>query len=91
MGLKSVVDSNHLDASVARTLLESINNINELEVPSLQNFLPTKTGCPVSQLPFHVGMKLIMWNGNHYIVAVANLWANWMSSYPPQMSEHSCR
>jgi hypothetical protein len=35
---------------------------------------------------FHVGMKLIMWNGNHYIVKVANLWANWISSYPPQMS-----
>ncbi|TKW07822.1 hypothetical protein SEVIR_7G332700v4 [Setaria viridis] len=89
MALKRVVDSNHLDASVAKPLLESINNINELEVPSLQNFLPTnKTTCRLSLLPPSSvpGMKLIMWNGNHYIVKVANLWANWISSYPPQMS-----
>uniref|UniRef100_K3ZHX4 Synergin gamma C-terminal domain-containing protein n=1 Tax=Setaria italica TaxID=4555 RepID=K3ZHX4_SETIT len=89
MALKRVVDSNHVDASVAKALLESINNINELEVPSLQNFLPTnKTTCRLSLLPPSSvpGMKLIMWNGNHYIVKVANLWANWISSYPPQMS-----
>ncbi|CAN6374062.1 unnamed protein product [Urochloa humidicola] len=86
---KRVVDSNHLDASVAKALLESINNINELKMPSLQNFLPTnKTTCRLCLLPpsFVPGMKLIMWNDNHYIVKVANLWPNWISSYPPQMS-----
>ncbi|CAN6325805.1 unnamed protein product [Urochloa humidicola] len=86
---KRVVDSNHLDASVAKALLESINSINELKVPNLQNLLPTnKTTCRLSLLPPSSvpGMKLIMWNDNHYIVKVANLWTNWISSYPPQMS-----
>ena len=122
--LKRVIDSNRLDASVAKALVESINNIKELELPSLQNFLPTnEMTCRLSLLPpsavpgktsalhfnyyqnesfrlsdspfnsstnyfhcFHVGMKLIMWNGDHYFIKVANFWANRISSYPPQLS-----
>ncbi|CAN6362241.1 unnamed protein product [Urochloa humidicola] len=88
MALKMVVDSNCLDASVAKALMESINKINELDVPSLQNFLPTnETACRLSLLPpsIALGMKLVMWNGNRYIVKVANLWANLVASYPPQL------
>ncbi|KAF8707108.1 hypothetical protein HU200_030341 [Digitaria exilis] len=87
--LKRVVDTNLLGASVAKALVESINNIHELEVPKLQNFLPTnEMACSLSLLPPSSlpGMKLIMWNGNHYIAKVANLWANRISSYPPQLS-----
>jgi hypothetical protein len=87
--LKRVVDSNRLDASVAKALMESINNIKELELPSLQNVLPTnEMTCRLSLLPPSVvpGMKLIMWNGHHYFIKVANFWANQISSYPPQLS-----
>jgi hypothetical protein len=50
--LKRVVDSNRLDASVAKALMESINNIKELELPSLQNVLPTnEMTCRLSLLP----------------------------------------
>ncbi|CAL4896928.1 unnamed protein product [Urochloa decumbens] len=88
MALKMVVDSNCLDASVAKALMESINKINEVEVPSLQNFLPTnETACRLSLLPPGIapGMKLVMWNGDQYTVKVANLWANLVASYPPQL------
>jgi len=87
--LKRVIDSNRLDASVAKALMESINNIKELELPSLQNFLPTnEMTCRLSLLPPSAvpGMKLIMWNGDHYFIKVANFWANRISSYPPQLS-----
>ncbi|CAM0151444.1 unnamed protein product [Urochloa decumbens] len=88
MSLKMVVDSNFLHASVAKALMESINKITELEVPSLQNSLPTnETACRLSLLPPGIapGMKLVMWNGGQYIVKVANLWANLVASYPPQL------
>lgn len=50
--LKRVVDTNVLGASVAKALMESINNINELEVSKLQNFLPTnEMTCRLSLLP----------------------------------------
>jgi hypothetical protein len=62
MALKRIVDSNRLDASVAKPLLESINNINELEVPSLQNFLPTNKTCRLSLLPpSSVPGKTLLW------------------------------
>ncbi|OEL31812.1 hypothetical protein BAE44_0007171 [Dichanthelium oligosanthes] len=86
--LKRVVDSNRFDASVAKALMESTKNINELELPSLQNFLPTnEMTCRLSLLPPSIvpGMKLIIWNGDHYFIKVANLWANRISSYPPQL------
>ncbi|XP_062202152.1 uncharacterized protein LOC133904687 isoform X2 [Phragmites australis] len=88
--LKMVVDSAHLDASVAKALMESIKNINELEVSNLQNSLPTdEITCRLTLLPASLvpGMKVTMWNGDHYFVKVANLWANRISSDPPQLSQ----
>ncbi|TVU26981.1 hypothetical protein EJB05_29559, partial [Eragrostis curvula] len=89
MALKLVAESNRLDASVAKALMESIKEINELEVSNLQNFLPNNdTTCRLTLLPASLirGMKVIMWNGDHYFVKVANLWVNRISSDPPKLS-----
>ncbi|XP_062183005.1 uncharacterized protein LOC133887103 isoform X2 [Phragmites australis] len=90
--LKMVVDSNHINASVAKALIESIKCINELVVPNLQNVLPNgEMTCRLTFLPTSLvpGLKLIMWNGDHYFVKVANLWANRISSDPPLLSQTS--
>nr|GMD22204.1 probable serine/threonine-protein kinase DDB_G0282963 isoform X1 [Ipomoea batatas] len=31
------------------------------------------------------GMKLVIWNGEHYFVTLANLWANLISNDPPEL------
>ena len=43
-------------------------------------------------------MKMVAWNGNHYFLTLANLWANLISSDPPKLpdlqtgwGEESCR
>uniref|UniRef100_A0A0E0MCF7 Synergin gamma C-terminal domain-containing protein n=1 Tax=Oryza punctata TaxID=4537 RepID=A0A0E0MCF7_ORYPU len=87
--LTMVVDSNNLDAPVAKVLLESIININEIEAPNLQGFLPSdKMACKLTLLPTNLvpGMEVTIWDGDHYFVKVANLWANRISSDPPQFS-----
>nr|CBX25393.1 hypothetical_protein [Oryza brachyantha] len=86
--LRMVVDSNNLDAPVAKVVLESIININKIEVASLR-FLPnSKMTCRLTLLPTNLvpGMEVIIWDGDHYFVKVANLWANRISSDPPQFS-----
>uniref|UniRef100_A0A0E0RDR1 Synergin gamma C-terminal domain-containing protein n=1 Tax=Oryza rufipogon TaxID=4529 RepID=A0A0E0RDR1_ORYRU len=90
--LRMVVDSNNLDAPVAKVLLESIIKIDEIEVATLQCSLPnSKMTCRHTLLPTSVlpGMEVIIWDGDHYFVKVANLWTNRISSDPPQFS-HSC-
>ncbi|XP_062203616.1 uncharacterized protein LOC133905855 isoform X2 [Phragmites australis] len=87
--LQMVADSNCVDAPVAKALMESIKNINELEVCILRNFLPSdEMLCRLTLLPTSLvpGMKVITWNGDHYFVKVANLWANRISSDSPQLS-----
>jgi hypothetical protein len=52
MALTMVVDSKNLHAPVAKVLLESIININDIEVPNLQSFLPSdKMACKLTLLP----------------------------------------
>uniref|UniRef100_A0A0D3HRE5 peptidylprolyl isomerase n=1 Tax=Oryza barthii TaxID=65489 RepID=A0A0D3HRE5_9ORYZ len=87
--LRMVVDSNNLDAPVAKVLLESIIKIDEIEVATLQCSLPnSKMTCRHTLLPTSVlpGMEVIIWDGDHYFVKVANLWTNRISSDPPQFS-----
>uniref|UniRef100_A0ACD5YHQ1 Uncharacterized protein n=1 Tax=Avena sativa TaxID=4498 RepID=A0ACD5YHQ1_AVESA len=87
--LRIVIDSNHLEASVVKALLETIINISELEVANLQNSLAnSELTCQLTLLPTGLvpGVKVIVWNGNHYFVKVANLWANQVSSNPPRFS-----
>lgn len=92
MALTMVVDSKRIDASVAIALMESIKNITKLEVPNLQKNIPdnnmqcTLTLLPTSLVP---GLKVVMWNGNHCFVKVANLWANRISPDPPQLSRNA--
>ncbi|XP_052135832.1 uncharacterized protein LOC127754371 [Oryza glaberrima] len=89
MALTMVVDSKNLHAPVAKVLLESIININDIEVPNLQSFLPSdKMACKLTLLPTSLvpGMEVIIWDADHYFVKVANLWANQISSDPPQFS-----
>uniref|UniRef100_A0A0E0MJL3 Synergin gamma C-terminal domain-containing protein n=1 Tax=Oryza punctata TaxID=4537 RepID=A0A0E0MJL3_ORYPU len=90
--LRMVVERNNLDALIAEVLLESIVDINEIEVASLRCSLPkSKTTCRLTLLPTNLapGMEVVIWDGDHYFVKVANLWANRISSDPPQFS-HSC-
>uniref|UniRef100_A0A0E0BNX0 Synergin gamma C-terminal domain-containing protein n=1 Tax=Oryza glumipatula TaxID=40148 RepID=A0A0E0BNX0_9ORYZ len=87
--LRMVVDSNNLDAPVAKVLLESIIKIDEIEVATLQCSLPnSKMTCRHTLLPTSVlpGMEVIIWDGDHYFVKDANLWTNRISSDPPQFS-----
>ncbi|XP_047052202.1 uncharacterized protein LOC124657730 [Lolium rigidum] len=87
--LGTVTDSSHLEASVVKALLETIISINELEVANLQNGLPnSELTCQLTLLPTGLvpELKVIVWNGNHYFVKVANLWANRVSSNPPRFS-----
>ncbi|CAM0950278.1 unnamed protein product [Alopecurus aequalis] len=87
--LRIVIDSNHSEASVVKALLETIISISELEVANLQNCLANnESTCQLTLLPTGLvpGMKVILWNGNHYFVKVANLWANRVSCNPPRFS-----
>uniref|UniRef100_A0A0D9XWW3 Synergin gamma C-terminal domain-containing protein n=1 Tax=Leersia perrieri TaxID=77586 RepID=A0A0D9XWW3_9ORYZ len=87
--LRMVIDSKNLDAPVAKVLLESIIKISGIEVVNLQSFLPnSKMTCRLTLLPTTLvpGMEVIIWDGDHYFVKVANLWANEISSDPPQFS-----
>ncbi|KQJ92313.1 uncharacterized protein LOC100824858 [Brachypodium distachyon] len=86
--LKIVLDSNHLNASVVKALLESIITIQELKVENIQSFVPNELACRLTLLPTDLvpGEKATVWNGNHYFVKVANLWANRVSSEPPRFA-----
>nr|CBX25310.1 hypothetical_protein [Oryza brachyantha] len=87
--LAMVVDSNNLDEPVAKALLQSINNINEIEVANLQSSLPNnKMACKLTLLPTSLvpGMEVVIWDDDHYFVKVANLWANRISPDPPRFS-----
>ncbi|KAG8091202.1 hypothetical protein GUJ93_ZPchr0011g28281 [Zizania palustris] len=87
--LTMVGDGNNSDAPVAKVLLDSVINISEIVVANLQSFLHSnKLACKLTLLPTNLvpAMELVMWDGNHYFVKVANLWANRISSDPPQFS-----
>ncbi|GJN28322.1 hypothetical protein PR202_gb16431 [Eleusine coracana subsp. coracana] len=92
--LTLVAESPRLDTSVAKALMESIKQINELEVSSLQRILPdNEVVCRLTLLPASLiqGMKVIMWNGDRYFIKAANLWANRVSSDPPKLSQTPVR
>jgi hypothetical protein len=50
--LKMVIDSSHIDSSLAKALMESIKNITKLEVPNLQKNIPNnEMQCRLTLLP----------------------------------------
>lgn len=78
------------DATV-QALLASIKHVHDLDVLPLQNhiFAQQKPICQLSLLTPEMvpGMKMVAWNGNHYFLTLANLWANLISSDPPKLPD----
>ncbi|KAF7805127.1 dentin sialophosphoprotein isoform X2 [Senna tora] len=68
----------------SRELIESIKYIHELDEHAPESFVITgeETTCQLSALPasFIPGVKMITWNGKQYLLTVANLWINLVSS-----------
>lgn len=88
--LSSMLDSASGDGSSVASLLDSIKLIHDLDGLTLQKHLYTqKEVCRLSLLTLEVlpGMKLIDWNGEHYFLTLANLWANLVSSDPPELPQ----
>lgn len=73
----------------AKVLLESITTIRDSNDLSSQNhvFGSDDMICRLSLLPMGrlKGDKLVTWNGAHYCLKLANLWANRVSSHPPHL------
>ncbi|XP_019452245.1 PREDICTED: uncharacterized protein LOC109354301 isoform X1 [Lupinus angustifolius] len=73
---------------ISRELVESIKYIHELDEHLLQSYVISgeETTCQLSALPsgFVPGLKMVTWNGKHYFIMLANLWANLVSSDPPK-------
>nr|GEU81832.1 hypothetical protein [Tanacetum cinerariifolium] len=77
----------------AESLLESINNIRNLDELAIANeaLSQDESRCGLSLLSPGVvpEMKMVIWNGDKYFVALANLWANLISPDPPKLSIHA--
>ncbi|KAJ0976081.1 hypothetical protein J5N97_018046 [Dioscorea zingiberensis] len=77
------------DTMLAKNLLKSIKFIEGLDESTLRNHQSGhgKQICRLSLFPTEMiqGLKGVDWNGEHYILTVANLWANKVSSDPPQL------
>ncbi|KAL9318506.1 hypothetical protein ACSQ67_015023 [Phaseolus vulgaris] len=73
---------------ISRELVESIKYIHELDEHALRSYVITgeQTTCQLSALPADCipGLNLVTWNGKPYIVKLANLWVNLISSDSPQ-------
>ncbi|XP_062084728.1 uncharacterized protein LOC133790905 isoform X2 [Humulus lupulus] len=70
-----------------KALLESMKCIDDLDALALQHhvFSGDQPICRLSMLTAGImpGMKMVVWDGNHYLLKLANLWANLISSVPP--------
>eukprot|EP00258_Populus_trichocarpa_P023456 XP_024439475.1 dentin sialophosphoprotein isoform X1 [Populus trichocarpa] len=71
------------------TLIESIKHIHDLDTRTLYNHVFCGQGpiCQLSVLTAGIvpGMKTVVWNGEHYFLTLANLWANLVSCNPPNL------
>ncbi|CAN4111157.1 unnamed protein product [Withania somnifera] len=88
--LSSLLDSASEDGSSVASLLDSIKFIHGLDGLTLQKHLfSQKEVCRLSLLTLEVlpGMELIDWNGKHYFLTLANMWANLISSDPPVLPQ----
>ncbi|XP_043721094.1 uncharacterized protein LOC122668618 [Telopea speciosissima] len=76
-----------------KALLESIKSIHGLDAEALQNqvFSLEEPICQLSGLSHAMvpDMKVVVWDGGHYFLTLANLWANRISCDPPKTS-HLC-
>ncbi|KAK4378981.1 hypothetical protein RND71_000843 [Anisodus tanguticus] len=86
--LSCMLDSSSGDGSSVASLLDSIKLIHGLDALTLQKHLYAKKEvCRLSLLTLEVlpGMDLIDWNGEYFFLTLANLWANLISSEPPEL------
>lgn len=72
------------------SLLESIRHIRNLDETAIAKEVLSEeeSQCRLSLLSPRVmpDMKMVIWNGDKYFVALANLWGNLISSEPPNFS-----
>ncbi|KAF9606430.1 hypothetical protein IFM89_025119 [Coptis chinensis] len=68
--------------------LKSIHNLIDRDVLSLQNISPPESTCRLSLMSLKMvpDMKSVVWNGKHYFLTLANLWANLISRDPPKLA-----
>ncbi|CAN8241412.1 unnamed protein product [Cochlearia groenlandica] len=74
----------------ADQLLESIKCIDEIDGLMLHNYITTSatsTSCYISGLNTEIvsGIESVEWNGDRYLLPLANLWANLISRDPPRL------
>ncbi|XP_041017283.1 uncharacterized protein LOC121259671 [Juglans microcarpa x Juglans regia] len=89
--LKSIsdrIDFQH--EGTIKALLESIKFIHDIDAVALQNHV--FSGQPICRLSALTagtvpGLKLVVWNGEHYFLTLANLWANLISTDPPKLPQ----
>ncbi|KAK6915560.1 hypothetical protein RJ641_020677 [Dillenia turbinata] len=88
--LRSLSDLNGCEyGESTEALLNSIMYLDGLDLPVLQNHLFTqqKQVCRLSNISAQSvpDVKMVVWNGEHYFVTLANLWANLVSFDPPKL------
>ncbi|XWS57551.1 hypothetical protein CRYUN_Cryun09bG0184200 [Craigia yunnanensis] len=86
--LQSLSDSTDLKNDV-EALLGSIQSIHDLDAHELykQVFSGQEPICFLSGVSAGTvpGMKMVVWNGQHYLLTIVNLWANLISRHPPNL------
>ncbi|KAG2694859.1 hypothetical protein I3760_08G163600 [Carya illinoinensis] len=73
-----------------KVLQESIKYIHDIDVVALRNHIfSDQPICRLSALSASAvpGLKLVVWNGEHYFVTLANLWANLICPDPPKLPQ----
>ncbi|KAM1051899.1 hypothetical protein ACFX19_033963 [Malus domestica] len=94
--LKSISDAIDFkyDGTIAE-LLDSMTYIHHLDAFALQNEVVVNDQEPICSLSLLTagavpGVKMVMWNGENYLLKLANLWANLISPNPPQLPRVRC-
>ncbi|KAF8053065.1 hypothetical protein N665_1468s0004 [Sinapis alba] len=92
-GLEEALQNNNIndsDYSASHKLLESIKCIDEVEAFTLHACITSATSptCCISGLNTEIvpGIETVEWNGEHYLVSLANLWANLISRDSPDLA-----
>ncbi|XP_041020761.1 uncharacterized protein LOC121262371 isoform X2 [Juglans microcarpa x Juglans regia] len=89
--LKSIGDDIGVEYDeTVRALQESIKYIHDIDAVTLQNHIfSDQPICRLSALTASAvpGLKLVVWNGEHYFVTLANLWANLICPDPPKLPQ----
>ncbi|KAM4119202.1 hypothetical protein ACJW30_03G041600 [Castanea mollissima] len=90
--LKSISDCIDFEYDgTIKALLESIEYIHDIDTLALQNhaFSGQQPICHLSALSASIvpGLRLVVWNGEHYFLTLANLWANLINCDPPKLPQ----